>query len=65
MQQETIQLKLTVEETNLILDSLGQRPFVSVHQLIANIQQQAELLLSQNNVNSSRESDTESIPVTQ
>ena len=38
---QPITLSLSVEEINLILESLGQQPFVRVHQLIASIQQQA------------------------
>ena len=38
---QEIRLTLTIEEANLILESLGQQPFVKVHQLIAKIQQQA------------------------
>lgn len=36
-----VDLKLTVEEANVILNSLGNQPFVQVHQLIAKIQAQA------------------------
>ena len=36
-----IQLTLTLDEINQVLESLGQQPFVKVHQLIAKIQQQA------------------------
>ena len=38
---ETINLKLSVEETNKILQSLGSLPFLQVHQLIHKIQFQA------------------------
>jgi hypothetical protein len=38
---QEIKLRLTVEETNLILESLGQLPFARVYALIANIQGQA------------------------
>lgn len=38
---ETITLKLTVEETNAILHSLGNMPYVQVNQLIQKIQHQA------------------------
>lgn len=34
-------MKLTVEELNLILDSLGNQPFKKVYKLIEKIQQQA------------------------
>ncbi len=43
--QQRINLVLTIEETNLILEGLGQLPFFRVHQLITNIQQQAALQL--------------------
>ena len=36
-----ITLQLTVEETNTILESLGNQPFSKVFTLIANIQEQA------------------------
>lgn len=36
-----INVRLTLDETNLILEALGELPFARVHQLIANIQQQA------------------------
>jgi len=38
---ETITLKLSVDETNAILQSLGNMPYIQVHQLIQKIQQQA------------------------
>jgi len=38
----TITLELDVQDTNLILEALGKLPFVSVYQLIARIQQQAQ-----------------------
>ena len=44
-----IQLELTIDETNLILEALGNEPFVKVHQLISKIQQQASQQLSGNN----------------
>lgn len=37
-----IQLSLTIDEINKILESLGNRPYAEVFQLIINIQQQAE-----------------------
>jgi len=39
--QEILELKLTVAETNGILQALGQMPFVQVASLIQKIQQQA------------------------
>lgn len=44
-----INLVLTIEEANLILESLGQLPFAQVHQLIGNIQQQAATQLQDSN----------------
>ena len=41
-----IKMILTLDETNLILEALGQMPFVRVHQLIAKIQQQAHSQLA-------------------
>lgn len=46
-----IKLNLTVDEANLILDALGQQPFVKVFGLIQKIQQQASQQL--NNTNTS------------
>lgn len=37
-----IKIMVTLDETNLILEALGEMPFVRVHQLIAKIQQQAQ-----------------------
>ncbi len=37
----TIKLELEVEDTNLILEALGQLPFVRVYQVISRIQEQA------------------------
>lgn len=45
---EQISLNLTLEEVNQILDSLGQRPYVDVFQLIGKIQAQAEAQLQAN-----------------
>jgi hypothetical protein len=36
-----IQLALTLDEVNVVLDALGRRPFARVHHLIAKIHQQA------------------------
>jgi len=37
----TIQLNLTLEETNTVLEALGQMPYARVYLLIQKIQQQA------------------------
>ena len=39
---QKLQFNLTIDETKLILEALGEMPFVRVHQLIAKMQQQAE-----------------------
>jgi hypothetical protein len=44
--QKEIALTLTPDEINLILESLGQQPFVRVFQLISKIQEQAAKQLS-------------------
>ena len=36
-----IDLKVTVEETNLLLEGLGYLPFAQVYALVAKVQQQA------------------------
>ena len=36
-----IQLSLTLEETNTVLEALGQMPYARVYLLVAKIQQQA------------------------
>lgn len=38
---KTIQLTLTLDEVNQILDALGQQSYIQVYQLIASIQRQA------------------------
>jgi hypothetical protein len=38
---EDLTLQLTIDETNLILESLGHLPFVRVYTLIGKIQEQA------------------------
>ena len=37
-----IELKLTVEETNIVLNALANRPYGEVYQLITKIQADAE-----------------------
>ncbi|MBK8260449.1 MAG: hypothetical protein IPK80_03825 [Nannocystis sp.] len=41
-----IDLQLSIDDTNLILEALGQLPFARVFQLIARIQEQARAQLS-------------------
>ena len=42
-----IQLSLSLEEANMILEALGSQPYVRVHQLVNKIQQQAQAQLQQ------------------
>lgn len=43
----TIQLNLTLDEINTVLEALGQQPYSRVYQLIGNIQQQAQQQLQE------------------
>ncbi len=43
---KNIELELTLEDANLILEGLGQLPFARVYTLIANIQEQARKQLN-------------------
>lgn len=45
---EQISVNLTLEEINQILESLGQRPYVEVFQLISKIKVQAEAQVQAN-----------------
>lgn len=47
MSDKTINLTVTVDQTNLILEALGQLPFVKVYELIGSIQGQAKAQLSE------------------
>lgn len=42
---QNIKLELNIEETNLILEALGQLPFARVYALIGRIQEQAKAQL--------------------
>lgn len=41
MSTKSIQLELSIEETNLILEALGALPFVRVYALIGRVQESA------------------------
>jgi hypothetical protein len=43
---QDIKLTLSLVETNLLLEALGQMPYVRVYELIAKIQQQAQMQLT-------------------
>ena len=40
-----LELKLTIEEANMVLESLGSLPFKRVYRLVAKIQEQARAQL--------------------
>jgi len=42
----TIKIELDIDQTNLILEALGQLPFARVYTLIGRIQEQARLQLA-------------------
>ena len=46
-EMNTIKLNLTIEETNLLLQALGNLPYVKVFELVKKIQVQAQQQLSQ------------------
>lgn len=43
MKTKNLQFELTIEETNLILEALGQQPFVRVFGLIGKLQESARV----------------------
>ncbi len=44
-QQQNLRLELSIDDVNLILESLGQLPFARVYSLIGRIQEQARAQL--------------------
>lgn len=44
---QNINLSLSIDEVNLILESLGEQSYAKMHQLIANIHQQTQKQLQQ------------------
>lgn len=44
-----VTLGLTLDETNLVLEGLGNLPFVKVHELIGKIHEQASAQVMSNN----------------
>ena len=49
-----LQIDLTVDQTNLVLEALGQLPYHRVASLIASIQQQAQEQLQTGHTDTSR-----------
>ena len=58
---EQISINLTIEEVNQILESLGQRPYVEVFQLINKIQAQAEAQVQAKNMREQQLNNSETI----
>jgi len=59
-----IKLSLTIDETNIILEALGNLPFVKVYGLVSKIQEQAGQQLGENEL-PDEAADDNSAPVTQ
>jgi len=59
---QEINLKVTIEEANLILEGLGNLPFARVYALVAKIQEQAASQLNRNNTPKGELSAVERIP---
>lgn len=47
MAKQKIKLVLEIDEVNLILETLGKEPFVTVYQVISSIQEQAQQQLNE------------------
>ena len=58
---QEINLRLTIEEANLILEGLGNLPFGKVYALVGKIQDQAGQQLNRNNSNQEEPSTTEGV----
>ena len=61
-QPQSIQINLTLQETNQILDALGGLPFRDVYQLVNKIQNQAEAQLQTPSTTPTSESFTDNLP---
>jgi hypothetical protein len=58
---QEINLRLTIEEANLILEGLGNLPFAKVYALVGKIQDQAGQQLTRNNSNQEEPSAREGV----
>ena len=58
---QEINLRLTIEEANLILEGLGNLPFAKVYALVGKIQDQAGQQLNRNNSNQEEPSAREGV----
>jgi hypothetical protein len=55
-----ITLTLSTEQTNLLLEALGQQPFIKVYELISHIQRQAGEQLAATEDSQSKNADVDS-----
>ncbi len=58
-----VKLDLTLDETNLVLEALGNLPFVQVHQLIGKIHEQASSQVMPDNNKESGNKETDNLKV--
>jgi hypothetical protein len=58
---QEINLRLTIEEANLILEGLGNLPFAKVYALVGKVQDQAGQQLNRNNSNQEEPSAREGV----
>lgn len=64
MDTKTIQLELTIDEANLILAGLGEKPYVKVADLIHKIKDQASAQLTSDTISETLDNvETPQIPV--
>ncbi len=59
---KTMQIEITVDEANLILEALGQLPFVKVYALIGKLQEQARTQLGGGDVAPPSGTSAEAVP---
>lgn len=59
---QEINLRVTIEEANLILEGLGSLPFARVYALVGKIQEQARQQLYRNNSNQEEPSVPDQAP---
>jgi hypothetical protein len=62
MTMKEISLEMTIDEANLILEALGQLPFIKVYQLIGKLQEQARRQLNGKDIESGDSSDAATSP---
>lgn len=58
---QELNVQLTIDELNVILESLGSQPYLRVYELIAKLHQQAQVQLQQEPASSFRVTEEEEI----